>query len=143
MTSRLKQLFIYGGLGVAAALLARRVALLLSVGWSAIEAPGGMLMSALDFITAGGLLLITLPLRRGKLPNLKTAIFALAVAVINLVWSLDVFPELGLWDAISGSALGLLAMVVLLGELRMIHAQLNEPNEDDEEDDSDEAKSVD
>ncbi len=140
MTSRLKQIFIFGGLGVAAALLARRVALLLSVGWSAIEAPGGMLMSALDFITAAGLLLITLPLRRGKLPNLKTTIFALAVAVIHLFWSLDVFAELGLWDSISGSALGLLATIVLLGELRLIHSALNEPDEKDDENDSDEVQ---
>ena len=142
MTSRIKQFFIYGGLGVAAALLARRVALLLAVGWNAIEAPGGMLMSALDFITAGGLLLITMSLRRGRLPRLKTGIVALAVAVINLVWSLDVFQELGLWDAISGSFLGLLTVVILLGDLRMIHAALSE-DDDEDEDNSDETEQAD
>lgn len=97
-------------------------------------------MSALDFITAAGLLLITLPLRRGQLPRLKTGIVALAVAVIHLVWSLDVFPELGLWDAISGSFLGLLAVVVLLGDLRMIHSALNEADNDDDDDDADQSE---
>jgi hypothetical protein len=117
ISPRVEFLVIYGGLAAAAALLVRRVTLLVQAGWSAAASTGGLLYTLLDLLAAVALLLAFLPARRGRLPGLKTVVYALAAVGVKASWSLLDWGSFPTWFTLTDLAVCLAGALCLLGIL--------------------------
>ena len=130
----LEYLILRGGYLAPAALVVYRLALLISSGWSAWTSPGSLLHTLLDILTAAGLLLVVIPLRRGRTVGLKRAVYALALTVIKLSWSIADFSAAELGYSIVDVALAALVAAAALGAWRLALWRLNNAEDDEEGD---------
>ncbi|MCK4593911.1 hypothetical protein KAU45_05370 [bacterium] len=121
LSERAENFVIHGGLVAAAALFVRRLSLLLQAGWSADASVGGLLYTLLDIIAAASILLVFLPLRRGRLVGLKTVVYALAVVVVKASWSVWDWGRLSLWFTLTDIGVCLVGLLCLLGALAIVH----------------------
>ncbi|MCX7021183.1 MAG: hypothetical protein NTW26_02705 [bacterium] len=120
LTPRMEIFVVYGGLVAAAALLVRRSSLLLQAGWSAEASVGGLLYTLLDFLAAGVLLLVFLPLRRARTTGLKTVVYALAAVGVKTSWSLLDWGKFSTWFTLTDLGVCLTGVVCLLGALAIL-----------------------
>lgn len=121
LSERVENFLIHGGLVTAAALFVRRLSLLLQAGWSADASVGGLLYTLLDIIAAASILLVFLPLRRGRPVGLKTIVYALAVVVVKGSWSVWDWGKLSLWFTLTDIGICLVGVICLLGALVIVH----------------------
>lgn len=117
ISPRVEFLVIYGGLAAAAALLVRRITLLVQAGWSAAASTGGLLYTLLDLLAAVALFLAFLPARSGRLPGLKTVVYALAAVGVKASWSLLDWGMFSTWFTLTDLAVCLVGALCLLGIL--------------------------
>lgn len=115
----LERVILRGGYLTAAALLIRRLALLIVSGWSAWASPGSLLHTALDIVAAAALILVIGPLRRGGAPPLKRTIYVLAVVVIKLSWSIYDIAAVEPLFAVFDVAIAAAAVTAALGAWRL------------------------
>ncbi|HUT98765.1 MAG TPA: hypothetical protein VM054_06795 [bacterium] len=120
LSPRMEIFIVYGGLVAAAALLVRRFTLLLQAGWSAEASVGGLLYTLLDLLSAGMLLLVFLPARRGRATGLKTVVYALAAVGVKTSWSLLDWGRFSTWFTLTDLAICLAGVLCLLGALALL-----------------------
>jgi hypothetical protein len=121
LSERTETLVVYGGLVAGAAFGARRFILLLQAGWSAQASVGGTLYTLLDVVAAASLLLVFLPLRRGRPVSLKTVVYALALVMVKAGWSVWDWGRFTPWFTLTDLGVCLLGTLCLLGALAVIH----------------------
>lgn len=121
LSERAEIFLIHGGLVTAAALFVRRLSLLLQAGWSADASVGGLLYTLLDIIAAASVLLVFLPLRRGRPVSLRTVVYALAVVVVKGSWSVWDWGKFTLWFTLTDIGVCLVGVICLLGALAIVH----------------------
>jgi hypothetical protein len=126
LTPRTETLVVYGGLVAGAALLVRRLVLLVQAGWSAEASAGGLLYTLLDLLAAGTLLMVFLPLRRGRTAGLKTVVYALAAVGVKASWSLLDWGSFSLWFTLSDLGVCLVGVLCLLGALALLRRSKGE-----------------
>lgn len=129
----LERVILRGGYLTAAALLIRRLALLIVSGWSAWASPGSLLHTALDIVAAAALILVIGPLRRGGAPPLKRTIYVLAVVVIKLSWSIYDIAAVEPLFAVFDVAIATAAVTAALGAWRLTVWRRDYAVEDDED----------
>lgn len=112
---RVEFLVVYGGLVAAAAFLVRRITLLVQAGWSAAASVGGLLYTLLDLLAAVALLLVFLPARRGRLPGLRTVVYALAAVGVKASWSLLDWGRFPIWFTLADLVVCLIGVLCLVG----------------------------
>ncbi len=120
LSPRVEFLVIYGGLAAAAALLVRRITLLVQAGWSAAASVGGLLYTLLDLLAAVALLAVFLPARRGRLPGLRAVVYALAAVGVKASWSLLDWGRFPIWFTLTDLVVCLAGALCLLGALAIL-----------------------
>ena len=117
---RTKSLGVYGGLAAAAAFLVRRLILLLQAGWSAAGSLGGLLHTLLDLLVGALLLLVFLPLRRGRTIGIRSVVYALAALAVKASWSAWDWGDFPLPFTLADLGLSTLGVACLLAALAVV-----------------------
>ena len=133
ISESLEALILRGGYLAAAALLVYRLALLVSSDWSAWASPGSLLHTLLDILAAGVvLLMVIIPLRRGKVVGTKRSAYALALPIIKLSWSIADFDPIELGYSIIDVVLAAALTAAALGAWRLSVWRMNYAEEEAE-----------